>query len=256
MIAVAAAGCSYGNLDVTGKPCPCPGGYVCETMSNTCARAAGGGSDAPAGGGDAPDGPSDAPTIDASLGCLGAGGTPTYSTTFSDFSTSWTTAGGTWIQPPGGGIEQADINAPLTYANHELGTLPLGFNISATIQLVGEATGGAVEVAVKVDPMTTSMLHCNFDPKSGVMYLQETLNGVAMTTAAMATGDIASVPGYSPLAPFTMDVLLLGNAMSCCVEGIPNATVTYSQFTPTGLGTGVGVKTYLADTKFAKFALY
>jgi hypothetical protein len=53
--AVLLVGCRVNDVDYTGKACPCPSGWTCDTATNTCARSPGG-DDAAI---DAPSGPMD-----------------------------------------------------------------------------------------------------------------------------------------------------------------------------------------------------
>ena len=38
-VGVGVGACTIDPLDLTGKPCPCPSGWSCDTATNTCARA-------------------------------------------------------------------------------------------------------------------------------------------------------------------------------------------------------------------------
>src|ERR1041385_2175652 len=40
LAALALAACRIHDLDLTGKPCPCPDGWVCDPATSTCARSA------------------------------------------------------------------------------------------------------------------------------------------------------------------------------------------------------------------------
>ena len=69
---VALAACHVDAVDLTGKACPCPAGYVCELATNTCARTSmltdGGGGDVSDGGYDLATGLEYHFTLDEAMG--------------------------------------------------------------------------------------------------------------------------------------------------------------------------------------------
>jgi hypothetical protein len=245
VVAAALVGCSVPDLDLTGKPCPCPDGWVCSA-ANTCQRTV-----AP---GDAlRDTPPDHTNMDTPVAasCLVAPYTaPIYTTTtFGDFNTAQ------WIRPSGAGtwsviqgqLHQTDNLSSLAYVYH-MGVLT-NFRVVATMhQEMGDA-GGAVEIAFRISTTSASMYHCNFEPNDGGFLIQETANGVGGTQLVTKT-----LQGVNPQGTYTMEVQATDHQLQCCIDGIPDAYLTIADST---YGAGyAGLKTYVMSAVISAFTVY
>ncbi|HEY1554506.1 MAG TPA: hypothetical protein VGF94_06695 [Kofleriaceae bacterium] len=249
--------CSVPDVDYTGKQCPCPSGYSCSATLQTCTRGETG-SDAAAG---------DSRAIDAApqdgmegASCLDGLDPPftnlQYATPeFADFATAWTTDGGAWSQ----GItelDQIDSTSQLAVAYHTivsgLGTGDQRLVVSMHATAGGD--GDAIELALHVDAMNTHMYHCNWEPTDGAFLIQRTDTITLGPTLVTTTIDTSTIPNYQPSDPVTMEFQVHGTTFSCCLHGIPGATLqaddgTYTQG-------DVGVKTYEMAGAFHDFQVY
>jgi len=230
--------CRVPDLDVTGKACPCPGGYSC--VANACVADAA--HDA---------GPGDA---DPGTSCIAAPKTTlVYQTAaFAEFPAGWSTAGGAWTAGPSA-LHQASEDDPLAFAL--LATNPgdaaaTSYRVVATATQVAGAVGGAVEVVARGSLTNKTMYHCNLEPNGGNLVIDRTNDG---GTGAVALAEMA-IEGVAPKATYTLEIQVEGDRIECCVGGLADASLAIHDAT---LASGLpGVKTYLMSADFAAFAVY
>ncbi|HUJ57953.1 MAG TPA: hypothetical protein VLX92_05660 [Kofleriaceae bacterium] len=251
-IAFALAACSLPSVDLTGKACPCPGGWVCNAATQTCARTAPG-TDAPGRDATLADGASGADAAQAASCLPGAFGHELYSTaTFADYPLGWTTGGGTWM-PGASEVTQTDAMSDLAYIFRPLPQAD--YRIVATMHATSTGDGKAIEVAGRIDPGgAVHMYHCNWEPSDGAFLIQRTDAEEMGAVIQMTTIDLASLANYQPSDPVTIELQISGSVLQCCLHGIPGASISGSDTTyPAG---DVGVKTYEMSGGFHDFAVY
>jgi len=240
---VTIAGCSIKDVDLTGKACPCPDGWVCAA-DNTCQRSVTPGDDAPIVH-------PDVAMMDTPLpatSCLTAPYTTVkYATMdFSDYAITWQSVGGAW-SVGNNALAQTDKVADLSYAYHTMPIAQANYRIVSTMKQTQGAAGGALEIAFRIDDVKQSMYHCNYQPNDGLFLIQHTDN-------AVGGGSLMEIQlGNLTTTPFTMEVQVTGNQLECCIDNVAGAhiTVTNSLYA-TGLA---GVKTYRMAGGFTSFAL-
>jgi hypothetical protein len=239
LVIAAVIGCRVPDLDVSGKTCPCPGGYAC--VANACV--------ADDGTHDA--GPGDG---DASASCIAAPKTAlVYQTaTFAELSTGWTTLGGSWARSETGLHQTSETE---TLAVELLSTNPgdaasTDYRVVATATQVDGAVGGAIEVAARGSLTGKTMYHCNLEPNDGNLLIDRTNDGGA---GAVGLVEMA-IEGVEPKAHYTLEIQVEGDRIECCVRGLVGASLATHDAT---LATGLpGVKTYLMSADFVDFAVY
>jgi hypothetical protein len=229
---VALGACNVSDLDLTGKQCPCVVGWTCDVGTNTCVRDpvpdASGDDDGPVIDG-AIDGPGAADArVDAMPGatCIGAAGSSLFAEDFADLI-GWTTPSGTWAAVASEGT-QSNPSPSLAYA-YPAGTGTFtDYRIATRMrQLVGSGAD-AMKIAFRIDTGSDAQYQCGWEPSSGRLQLQWIrTNGNVGGNLQQQIVDIGSIPGYDPLAPVTMEVLVQGTAMTCCLIEI-TASITAS----------------------------
>ncbi len=249
-VAVALAACSVPDVDLTGKSCPCPSGYVCDTAKNTCARSLTG----------------DARAIDSSIDSAIDGGptqscltTPfthlAYSTaTFGDFATAWSATGGIWTTTPTE-LTQTSTVASLSVAYRNVVTVGVAdYRLVTTMHATSTGVGDALELSQRIDATNVHMYHCNWQPSDGGFLIQRTDNLNTTPVIQMTTVDLKSIPNYSPSDPQVMEFQVNGSQLECCLRGITGAHISGSDTTYTS--GAIGVKTYLMAGGFHDFSAY
>ena len=231
---VALAGCSVPALSLDGKPCPCAGGYTCNTATNKCEA-----------------------TIDAAkrdapgLGCLGtAPGASVYALGTFD----WTKAAGTWTGS-GASVAQTDATANLAFATalpSEVAPSLAGFRV--VVDMTGSAGGEYLGVAFRVTGTGAQQYDCMFSPGTGI-------NGTLAFDVRNNPGNIVGTPllvtgltDSGTSGTYRLEVLVSNGSIKCCIDGIANATLST---TDTTYASGeVGLVTSLMSATFASFAVY
>src|SRR5262249_37315400 len=141
-----------------------------------------------------------------------------YATTnFGDFQTTWTPAAGIWMVD--NGVLRETVQAGLADA-YPSGVLT-NFRAAASVKTESGMTGGALEIAFRVQDTAPSMYHCNLEPNDGNFQIQMTTNG----TGGPVLGTSVMLVGLQPNAPYTMEVQVVGNQFECCIDGIAAARV-------------------------------
>jgi hypothetical protein len=243
LVLLALVGCKIGDVDFTGKACPCPDGYVCDAATQTCARSVTPGDDATNG---------DTPTDTPAASCLIAPfGNRIYETNFADFSTAWNAGGGTWAVG-NQEVVQSDTTASLSFVEHDVGVND--YRVVTTMRATSGGAGHAVEIALRIDAPASNMYHCNWEPVGGAFIIQRTDDIINGTTIQEIDIDTNQIPNYSQTNPVTMEFQALGPNFECCLRGIQGASLAGSDNTY-GFGT-VGVKTYLMSGGFTGFEVY
>jgi hypothetical protein len=245
----ALAACSVPDLDLTGKQCPCPTGYVCDTSRNMCERSL----------------PSDGRAIDSSIdsgndanpfnSCLTSAPYThlAYSTpTFGDFSTAWTPLGGIW-SAQGAELAQTSTTASLAVAYHSVVTSggTADYRLVTTMHATTTGAGDAIELSLRIDATNVHMYHCNWQPSDGGFVLQRTDNISTTHVIAMTTVDVSQIPASTPQV---MEFQATGGSFECCLRGVTGAHLSGSDTMYTS--GAVGVKTYLMGGGFHDFSAY
>ncbi len=248
-----AMGCSVPTLDFTGKTCPCPGGYACDSQTNTCARSL---EDARENDGHTSDGTLDSHAVtgmDAPPpSCLGSPLTNlVYSSpAFADFDTAWT-AGGvgeTW-SVSGGEAVQASASSNLALLYHTVSGN--NYREVATMFATSQGDGLAIEVGLRIDAPNVHMYHCNWEPSDGAFLIMRTDNINTGITIATTNIDVALIPYMTPQ---TIEFQIVGSTLSCCIHGLNGASLVGTDTTYTS-GT-VGLKTYDMAGHYYDYAVY
>jgi hypothetical protein len=236
------AACSVPDLDLTGKQCPCPTGYVCDTSRNMCVRSL------PA------DGPRIDSLIDSGNGATCLTSAPysrlAYSTaTFGDFTTAWMTLGGIW-SAMGSELVQTSTAASLAVAYYSVGSTA-DYRLVTTMHATTTGAGDAIELSLRIDPTNVHMYHCNWQPSDGGFVLQRTDNITMTHVINMTTIDVSQIPASTPQV---MEFQVTGGSFECCLRGVTGARLAGSDTMYTS--GAVGVKTYLMGGGFHDFSVY
>jgi hypothetical protein len=229
LAAVALAGCTVADVDLTGKQCPCASGWLCETATNTCvrdpamidARMI----DAPPGG-DAIDAPIDTPPGGSCLGT--APGAELLADDFADL-VGWNVNGGLW-SAVANEAQQTDVLADPAQLSPTGAT---GFTDYRVVVEMRYITGAVVDsllaVGMRLQVGNSGQYQCSWDPVTGSFKLIWTRNsGAPGSTLAQTQVNLAAIPGYLPTMPVTIELQAVGNQLSCCLRDVPGATLTTS----------------------------
>jgi hypothetical protein len=251
-LALALVGCSVPDIDLAGKACPCPDGWVC-TPANTCARAALPDDAQPLdGASDGSNGGIDAQVIPSCLGMPLSHMAYTTST-FADFGTAWTTKGGTWAVS-NSNLVQSSATADVSVAAYSV--TASDYRVVSTYHATSTGIGLAIELALRINIAGSNLhvYHCNWEPSDGAFLIQRTDSTMNGAVLQEVTIDTNAIPNYKPSDPITMEFQAIGNSLTCCLHDITGATLgavdnTYS----TG---GVGTKTYKMSAVYDDFTVY
>lgn len=228
-------GCRVPDLDVTGKACPCPGGYAC--VANACVA-----DDL------AHDASGDA---DPGASCIATPKTALVFQTaaFVEYPTGWSTVGGAWTLGASG-LHQANDNDTLAVALLTTSPAETDYRVVATATQGTGAVGGALEVAARASLGDRTMYHCNLEPNDGHLVIDRTNPNGAGAVALVET----VLDGVTPDGTYTLEIQVEGDRIECCARGIAGASIATHDATLAG-GTS-GVKTYLMSADFEAFAVY
>jgi hypothetical protein len=256
---VVIAGCRIADLDVSGKPCPCPNDYACDTATNTCTHTV---------AGDANDGQNRGEaSIDGvqATSCLHVAPltTPVYTTTnFSDFGTVWSTRGsGNWTIDVVGNAVQSDAGAMTSVAQQPAPNAVNNYRLVSTFHATSTGVGKAIELAARsminlaVAPPMQHVYHCNWEPTGGAFMIQRDDSPSVGSTLNIMTVDTTAIPGYTESMPITMEFQVTGNSLACCIDNFPSSAYVAATDTTYTNG-GVGMKTYEMTAVYDDFTIY
>jgi hypothetical protein len=204
LVLVALAACSIRAVDYTGKDCPCPDGYLCETQSQTCVRNAVSMSDARQN-----DARGDSNTSGAS--CLPNPRTNVLDSqpTLASFPTGWALVTGMWMRS-GNDLHQTSSVA-LALTLRFVQSFSSNYRVVATMYSP-ELGGGDIGIAFR--GAGSVLYHCTFDPVVGTleMHLSQTVSEEQLGAVQLAPQDPSDMP-------FTMEIQTIGSQHACCVRG-------------------------------------
>ena len=144
--------------------------------------------------------------------------TPLYSSpTFADFASAWTTGGtGSWaVSASQLAQTKTQTNVMLAYAAHAV--TATDYRVVANLHsLGGAAIGRAVEIALRVDPSTSSMFHCNWESADTAIVMNLTVNGGSGPELGRVMVPAANVADPSNV---TMEFQVVGSLYECCIVG-------------------------------------
>src|SRR5450432_2504658 len=149
--------CHFDDVAITGKECPCPGGYAC--VAGVCMVGA-----------------STDSAVDASFGtCLTNAKTMLVyqSSTLAEFPTGFTTFGGNWSTTPTS-LHQGNESAALAVAAlTAIPGVPSGsdYRVVATVTQATGSVGGAYEVSARISTANKTMYNCNLEPNDGKLVI-------------------------------------------------------------------------------------
>src|SRR6185503_17259572 len=128
---IALAACSIAPIDYTGKQCPCPDGYRCELLTQTCTRD----ETLADAHDDATDSRIDAMTPGTS--CLqNPKSNLVYSSVgFSDFPAGWLNGSGAWTKA-GNEVSQTNANNTLAWISHAVMANGGNYRVVATMRFI------------------------------------------------------------------------------------------------------------------------
>ena len=241
LLLVALTACSIKPIDYTGKQCPCPEDYECNLATNSCTKELVGDARADT-----------ASTLDGGppgASCL-TNPKPNlvYSSIgFADFPQGWLGASGQWARETGE-VRQTNAANALAWISHSVGNSTANYRVVATMRIIDGLDDAGMGIAFRVSNMQGNMYTCTIAPKNGQLelkYWQQT----AEVVLAARTVSIADAQ-----AMLTMEINIDGANMTCCLRGVPSATIS----TMNGIWTtgNPGVATTDAEAAFGSFYAY
>jgi hypothetical protein len=238
-VCVALTACSIRAIDYTGKACPCPEGYRCDVVTDTCTVNGVSGVDASlrdGSVGDAVFGDSCLPSPRSQLIYSSVG--------FTDFPAAWLNGLGQWATQ-GNELVQTNSDNILAFLSHSVGGS--NYRIVATMRYIDSANGGSAGIALRINA-NRDMYTCTFDPISGELDIQQRQNNVDI----MANRLIVDITNTR--SKFTLEADVSGANLVCCLRGVAGATVTAPSTT---LATGSpGIVTRDSSSAFSSFFAY
>jgi hypothetical protein len=236
---VGLAACSIRSVDYTGKACPCPAGYRCDTVSQTCARNTVSAVDAAM--------PSDGRGDDAdtpAVSCIPNPRTKLIDSlpTFATFPQGWALGPGAWSKSGNNAYQSSAVQ--LAFASRLLQSTSDNYRIVITMQ-AADAQGGDVGIAFRA--AGAQMYNCTFDPRAG---------DLEMHYSTALSEDLLEVLHVAPLtsgAPFTMEIQSNGTEHRCCVRERPDVLLVVD---PSAVFGEPGIVTRDGAGLFSSYAAY
>lgn len=249
LVCAALAACTIKDIDYTGKACPCPAGYLCNTPTQTCVKS---NEPDPDGGNSTIDmGSSDGSA--ATDSCFGsAPATLSYSSVgFPDFPGSWLQGVGSWVKEQGELQQQNAANeiAWLSRSDMMSGN-QTNYRVVVTAHVIDTLGQGGAGVAFRT---TTpgSLYACELDPLDSVLRLHRVAGGfqdvvLMMRTLSPPIGDVRDT--------FRVEAMATGASLQCCVRGYSGMVVSAQDAQiPSG---SVGLASFRAEAGFSEIYVY
>jgi hypothetical protein len=236
LVVVALSACSIKPIDYTGKECPCPNGYRCEAVSQTCTTDDEVATDADVGG-DA------APLIDAvqaTNSCLPNARTKSLvsADSFAGFPSGWGIGNGTW-STSGGDVHQ-DSTDRLSFIYRSVAVS--NYRVMATMYRLGALTDS---LGIPFRIAGSGMYFCVFDPQEGGLELHR-----VMGTSDDVLGALTLAPLNPVTKKFTLEIQSIGSVHQCCVQGVPGLIEVTDTFISSGFS---GLVTYNGEGAFSSY---
>jgi hypothetical protein len=245
-VLVALAACRIADLDYEGKDCPCPDGWQCNLVTDTCTRAA------PADGNQNPDsGSAPGDANNAGDSCF-----PNPRTTllyasvgFTDFPQGWLfQSSGQWSSD-GSQVTQTNSANKLAWMSHAVTTTggASNYRVVATMRYIGSTAGGSVGIGFRISGAT--MYTCTFDPVSGAFDMIYTQQGIDAPMQRKLLEPLTNATDK-----FTLEIMTSGNTHMCCLRDADNSTLMMpASFIASG---NPGVVTRDSEGSFSSIYVY
>ncbi len=245
----ALAGCTIKDIDYTGKACPCPSNYECNTPTQTCVKTPGP-DDARGGVGDG------SPTDDgntATDSCFSSapGKLVLSSVGFPEFPNGWLMGLGQWTKGQGEILQQNGSNEIAWLARSDSMTgSQSNYRVVVAARLIdtlGDGGAGAVFRAQS----SGSFYACTLDSFTGQLRLRRVTSSFQDTVLMTRT---ISPPLADIRATFKIEAMSTGSSLQCCVRGYSGMTVS-AQDTQIPSGS-YGIASFHSEAAFSEIYVY
>ena len=243
LVLVALAACSIKPIDYTGKQCPCPDGYTCNLITQTCARDV----ELTDANRDATDGPRiDAPGM-SGVSCLANPRSQMiYSSTFTEFPTGWLSSLGQWTKQ-GPELQQTNANNTFAFASHTVST-SMNYRVVATLRQIGPSAAGSVGIGLRLSGGQGNGYACAINMALGAFTLS------AVQSGGPGSIDQALVSINDTNKTITMEMDATGSVITCCIRDVADAELDALNTTFTA--GNIGVVTLNSQGAFSSIAVY
>jgi hypothetical protein len=251
--AAATQGCTFEDIDLTGRSCPCVASYVCDASRNLCVPAGQGGAATGGGGAGATGGGGAGAT---GGGGAGGGDTLLFSDEFDGDMSKWQVFGEPTWSVTAGEMRQTNPHAQLTLVYAPALDALTDYRAVTRMRQIQGSSGGAMELVFRVDVDVPQYYYCNYEPNDGGFLLMGTdLAQPAGYDVQTMWVDIGSIPSYDPMAWYTMVLEVQGMTMRCYLEEIAEATLTVGKPDLATYGSA-GMKVWDMATAYDYFRVY
>jgi len=154
----------------------------------------------------------------------------------------WQTPLGTWVER-GGEAVQTDDTLARAYAFAEATDGSTDLRLRARFRQLSGIPGGAIEITFGVNTASPlEQFFCNFEPNGADMvFMYSDAAGDSRSLQELDL-DPTTMPGYDPMASYTMVLEIRGTSFRCWVEEVPGSEMIQSD--PRYSSGAIGMKTY------------